>query len=523
MTPRTDVKLLAAAALLAVAQSGAAAAAPFVVNTGQAPATIDPAYVCDIADNGYVSPLYAPLLTYARKSVAGPDGVTVTAEDSGKIVGNLAESYTVSKDGLTITIKLKPGLKFASGNPLDGPAAAASLNRALKSGGCGSYYMEAAQTGNTQSIAAPDAGTVVITLKKPEPLVVDALTQPNLGMVDVKTVDANGGKDWLATNAAGSGPYMLKSYQPGVRAEFVANPNWSGAAPLETEITVNFISDPSALLLQARNGGANVTLGMPQQALQSLAGAPDLKIVSVPASRWLLASLPNKQAPFDNVKVRQALSYATPYEAILKSVLFGYGDSFYGPFPPAFATFKEELGAARPYDLEKAKALIAESGVPQPIVLDLAIREGLPAHEQIATILQGAWKQIGVDVRITKLSASAFAEAVVVPQKAGALIRFDGPSIQDPAWLLNYDLRCASPYNTANYCSADAEALLDEALPLADAAKRQEIWDKIAALWIEDAPRIPLYADRYTAVLSADVKHWDFSQDGPFELQLWGR
>lgn len=501
----------------------ALAATPFVIDAVQAPATLDPAYVCDITDNGYVSPLYATLLAYPRKAALGPEGVTVTAEDTSRVIGGLAQDYKVSDDGLTITLTLREGLTFASGTPIDAAAVVASLKRALSSGACGTYFMEAAQFGNTKAIEAQDARTVVIRLAKPEPLVIHALTQPNLGIVDVATVDANGGKDWLTNHAAGSGPYTLKSYKPGIGIEFSANSRYYGPAPREPEVRVNFVADTSALLLQIRAGKADVTLGAPRQAFADIEAGGRARIISLPVPRWYLASLPNKVAPFDNVKLRQALSYATPYEALLKSVAFGHGALYFGPFPPTFAAYNAKTGAVRAYDLPKAKAVLAESGVKTPVPLTLVVREGATEQEKIATILQGAWKQIGVEASVSKLSPTAYSDAVGAKEKTAAIIRFDGPSVTDPAWLLNYDLRCTSPYNTSNYCNSKAEALLDKAAPLSDPAARQAIWDEIAPLWVDDAPRIPLFQDDYTAVVSSSVKHWDFAQDGPFEIQLWGR
>lgn len=497
-----------------------ALAEPFVVNASQPPSTLDPAFACDIVGNGYVAPLYTPLVTYGRKSYPGPEGVTVTAEDDGAIVPALAESWTVSDDGLVYTFQIRDGAKFASGSVLDGAAVAASLKRALKSGACGTYYMEAGSFGNTQSIEA-DGNSVTITLAAPQPLLIHALTQPNLSIVDVAVAEENGGNDWMANNAAPSGPYTLADYQPGVKAVYKANPNYWGEAPMEDEVIVNFISDPSALLLQARNGAADVTLGLPKQMVSQVSS--DLNVVEVPSPRFMIVGLPNKVAPFDNVTFRQALSYAVPYEAIQKSVAFGYADSFFGPFPPEFSAYNERNGAARSFDMEKAKALLAESGVTGAVPLEMTIIEGSAEQEQIATILQGAWRALGVEATISKLSASAYVEKVTSPEKTTAIVRFDGPSIADPAWLLSYDMFCQSPYNQSNYCNADAEALFGEAVALPDMADRQAQWDAIAKLWIADAPRIPVYADVFTAVLDKDVTHWDFAQDGPFDLQFWGR
>lgn len=506
--------------LVATLAAGAAFADPFVVNASQAPSTMDPAFACDIVGNGYVAPLYTPLVAYGRKSYPGPDGVTVTAEDDSQIIPALAEGWSVSDDGLTYTFQIRQGATFASGNALDGAAVAASLNRALKSGACGTYYMEAGSFGNTQSITA-DGNTVTITLAAPQPLLIHALTQPNLSIVDVAVAEANGGNDWMANHAAPSGPYTLAEYQPGVKAVYKANPNYWGQAPAEAEVVVNFISDPSALLLQARNGAADVTLGLPKQMVSQVAA--DLNVVEVPSPRFMIVGLPNKVAPFDNATFRQALSYAVPYEAIRKSVAFGYADSFFGPFPPEFSAYTDANGAPRGFDMAKAQGLLAQSGVTGPIPLEMTIIEGSVEQEQIATILQGAWRPLGIAATISKLSASAYVETVTNPDKTTAIVRFDGPSIADPAWLLSYDMFCASPYNQSNYCNAKAEAVFAEAVALPNMADRQAKWDAIAGMWIQDVPRIPVYADVFTAVLDKDVTKWDFAQDGPFDLQNWSR
>lgn len=503
---------------------GEAAEGPLVVNYSLPPATLDPARVCDISDNGFISSLYLTLLQYADKPIEGaPAGIAATREDTTRIKGYLAESWEVSPDGKILSFKIRDGVTFPSGRPVDANAVKASLTRALKSGACGTYFIEAAQFGNTQSIEAPDASTVVITLAVSEPLVLHALTQPNSGIVDVALVEEMGGDEWLASNSAGSGPYVLKEYRPGVRATFVANPTFFGAQPPESEVVVNFITDDSTLLLQARNGNADVTLGLSKRSVSSLLGRDGLQVVKVGTARWPLIALPNEFPPFDNRKVREALSYAVPYEQILKSVAFGFGELYFGPFPPAFPAFNPALGAPRKFDLDGAKALIAESGASLPVQIDLVIREGANDHEQIAIIVQSMWKQLGVDLTIRKLPAAAYQEVIFAETKKTLLIRFDGPSVQDPAWLLDYDLRCASNFNTSDYCNSEAEDLLNKAHPISDKSERQALWDQIAKIWIEDTPRIPLYADTYTAVLKDGVKRWHFTQDGPFELHRWSR
>jgi peptide/nickel transport system substrate-binding protein len=508
---------------LAAPCAGQAAQKPFVIDYSLTLPTLDPVVVGDIADNGFLASLYVTLVKFGSTVTPGqPAGVAVTQENQADLEGYLAQSWTTSADGKVLTFKIRDGVKFPSGRPVDALAARDSLVRALKSGKSGTYFVEAAQTGNVQSIDAPDPHTLVITLKRPEPMELQALALPNLGIIDLPLVAQNGGDTWLATHSAGSGPYVLASYQPGVRAVFKANPTFFGPPPREPEVIVNFIPDDATLLLQARNHQADVTLGLSKASTASLQGTPGLKILAVPTARWQLISFPNKSAPFDNEAFREALTYAFPYDAVLKNVAHGFGQLYYGPFPPQFPAFNAQLGAARNTDLAKAKELLTQSGVKLPVNAEIAIREGQNDQEQIATIAQSAWAPLGVNLKIDKLSSSAFEQVVSAPKKDALLVRFDGPSVLDPAWLLDYDLRASSLYNTSNYDNPQAEALLDKAHPLADTAGRQAIWDQIAKLWIADSPRIPVYADVYTAVVSDRVKNWHFAQNGPFDIHLWG-
>ncbi len=515
---------LVALSELALPKVAGAQSGPFVVNYSKPPPTLDPARVCDISDNGFIASLYASLLTYEDKPIPGaPAGIVATQEDTTRFKGYLAESWDISDDGKTLTFKLREGVTFPSGRAVDAEAVAASLNWSLASGACGTYYMEAGQFGNTQSIAAADSSTLVITLARPEPLVLHSMTQPNMGIVDVALIEEMGGVDWLANNAAGFGPYLLEEYQPGVRAKFTANPTFFGEAPAEPEVIVNFITDNSTLLLQARNGQADVTLGLTKASVARLVGQEGLNIIEVDTARWQLIGLPNEVAPFDNPKFREALTYAVPYRQILDKVAFGFGEIYYGPFPPAFPTYDAALATPREFDLDRARALIEESGASIPVAIDMIIREGELNHDQIATIVQGTWRELGVNLTIRKLPASGYQEGIYTETKTTTLIRFDGPSVTDPGWLFDYDLRCASFFNTSDYCNAEAEALLDEAHPLLDEAKRQVNWDKIARLWVADSPRIPVFADTYTVVVKDGVKRWHYQQDGPFDLHRWSR
>jgi peptide/nickel transport system substrate-binding protein len=506
-------------------------AAPLFVNYTPPPVSVDPAVVCSLEDDGFIDSLYVTLVRYGTKPIPGaPPGVLATQEDTTKFVPYLAKSWTITNGAKTYTFNLQSGVKFPDGHPVDASAVKYSLERNLTMGQCGAYFTNAGQTtggGIYASISAPNPTTLVIKLKRPQPLLLHTLTEPNNGIVDASVVEAHGGiqkgkvNPWMASHSAGSGPYVLQEYDPGRRAVFAANPTFFGPKAIRQQVIVNFITSDPTLLLQARTGKADITVGLTKASVASLKANTCCNIVKVDTSSWQLIGLPHKVPPFDNPTFREALTYAVPYQEILNKVAFGFGKIYYGPFPPAFPTFNAALEAPRAFDLTKAKELIKKSGAKLPVNIDMVISEGVLDQEQIATIVQGVWRQLGVNLRIKKLSSAEYSNAIYAPVKKYTLIRFDGPSVTDPAWLLDYDMRCQSIFNTSNYCSKTAEALLNKVEPNPNLKVRQKVWNQITRIWVQDSPRIPVYALTQTIVLKKGIMHYYFAQDN-MSLNLWG-
>jgi peptide/nickel transport system substrate-binding protein len=411
---------------------------------------------------------------------------------------------------------------------MDARAVKYSFDRLITRGTTGATILNANNgAGFVTAVEAPNPTTVIIRLKTPYLTYPDAVTQTQLGIVNPRVVEANGGVDkskpnpWMASHSAGGGPYLLESYVPGRRAVLVANPRYYGPKPRERRVIVNIVPSDSTLLFQATAGQADVTIGLTKQSVASLRGNRCCKIVANTVPIMNLLMLPTTRAPFTNRTFRQALAHAIPYPQIVKSVMYGYAQTFNGPYPPAFSNFNRALGKPRAYDLARAKRMIEASGVSLPVDVDLMVRQGDNDFANAAVIVKEVWRQLGVNVNIKTLVASEYIAARNTLKKDFAIMVQWGAAIGDPYWSINYQLRCGYFTNVSNYCNPAVEALIDRVRD-APVDKRQPLYDQIARLFVQDQPLIPIYSAQYVAVLKRGVRtyHWSARE---LPLWKWGR
>jgi len=498
---------LAAAALLAgcTAQapvdsgSGASGGAqPLDVAFNVAPTTIDPASGCTLDDARLTMALYVQLLQPGQTT----DANGVPSFDPTKAEPYFAESYEVSADGLTYTFALQDGWTFPSGEPMDAEAVKYSLDRTSAIGGCGSAIVNDLYLSPTliKQVTAVDPTTVTIELSTPDPNFPLALATPAGSIVDPSVVEANGGvtpgqpNEWMASHEAGSGPFRLASFEPGTRAVLERDPDFKGEAPASETINVNWVKTDSAMLLQVQNGELDVAQGLSKSSAKSLEGGDATDVIASTATANMQMLMPNDKAPWDNAKLREAVTYAIPYQDILDNVLKGYGELYYGPVPPSMPGYDASVAGARTYDLAKAEQLMSEAGVTGPVEVTLDTISGDTNQAAIATILQGSLSEIGITVNVNPLSESAWGEAVY-GRTAQSALRLDGPAVFNAGYYLSYDERCGIEYNTGVICVPGNAELLDTVRSSSDEAARTAALDQLQANWVAASPKAVLYLD----------------------------
>ena len=495
-----------------------AATSQLVVNMPVAPATLDPASACGVYDFTIMENVYARLTRYGSKP--GPNGTT--AVEPGKMAPYFATSWKITNGGKRYTFKLRPNVKFPSGKPMDAKAVKYSFERSVTMGGCGGYFIyDGIYTPPLiKSMETPNPTTFIVNLSVADANVLQDWAQPAASIIDKSVVDQHGGvkkgkvNTWMAGHVAGWGPFILKSYEANKQAVLESNPDFWAPGKAQ-RVVINWIPSDPTLLLQARSGAADVTIGLSKQSAASLKNDARVKVISNDSHLAMWLGLANDKPPFNNVKFREAVSYAVPYKDILDKVAYGYANLFYGVFPPSMPEYNPSLSKPRVDDIAKAKQLIADSGVATPVDVGLDIQAGNAGDELIATIIQGTWQQLGINVTINKLSAADYIDKLE-QHKSQSFLRLDGPGVIEAGYFLGYDMKCKISFNLAAVCIPEADKIWAKARKETNPTKRQAMWDQIARLWNAQSPKIAIYGDKAVTVLSKDVKSYFYSHEIDF-------
>lgn len=426
----------------------------------------------------------------------------VKVNDAGtEIVPALAEKWEISDDNVTYTFHLRPGVTFSDGTPLKASDVKFSLDRAKTNDKSGwTFSLEA-----MKEVAAPDDSTVVITLTEPWAPFLSDLAMFNASVIS-EAFAKKVGEDGLVEQTMGTGPFMLGEWKKGEYILLKKNPNyWEPGLPLLDEIKITVVPDDNSRILQLQGGEIMGMYDVPLNRLAELSANPDLQVKQFVSTYNNFIALNTREGPLADVKLRQALNYATDQATLIKVVNFGVGEVS-NSFMPNGALYWNPDQAGYPFDLEKAKALIAESSSAGGVKISIQVRSGAESALQLATALKDMWSKIGVDLDIQQL------EQAVVTQnyrdnKFEAYATGWTNDIIDPDELVSYAI---IPDNFQNYHTGwvndEAVSLAKKGRTVLDDAERRKIYYRIQEIHMQDAPFVYLYTLPYTDVLAKKVQ-----------------
>ncbi|HEX7787858.1 MAG TPA: ABC transporter substrate-binding protein, partial [Methylomirabilota bacterium] len=367
-----------------------------------------------------------------------------------------------------------------------------------------------------------DDHTFAVNMAGPSPMALDVMALSNNALLDPDEVRKHATKDdpwaaeWLKRNTAGLGPYRLARNEPGVEVVLEATPSYWRPKPFFERVVLKFVPNEANRVLLLKSKSVDMVVGRPglsPKNVKALEGEPGLRVFSVPDTTCHWLCMNNRKPPFDNVKVRQAVNYAIPIQAILPNVLFGYGTQMKSPLPHLTPGYAGELSPYK-HDIERARALMKEAGQDKaPIPVELAIRVGWQPHEEAAVWIQRELEKIGFKVNIVKETDATFRQVAIKGDHELSIESWQS-WVNDPWYHLNFLMHSRSKFTNASfYQNPILDTIIDESLAETDPDRRLGSARVAQKILIDDAVWGFLWYDSWTRVMKTDItgieKRWD--------------
>lgn len=460
-----------------------------VVAMGSGFSTLDPGYVYEKYPPLIVNACYENLFKfYSNDSAPEPC---------------LADTYEFSEDGLTLTVTLKDGITFASGNAMTSADVLFSINRCKNLQGNPAFICD-----TIESMEAPDDKTIVFHLTQADSAILSKLTYSSLAILDSEVVKANGGTDaedaastdtaqaYLDTTSAGSGMYVMTSYTPDEEVVLEKNPNYWGEATNVDKYIIKIQPDSNTQMMTLSNGDIDVAMNMTDDTMAELAGAENVEIINGATKTvgFVMMNMNEEYGgPVSDPTVQKAMRKALDYAGIQTIV----GEGTLTPYSIIQTGFMGSKGErATDYtNLDEAKELLAEAGYADGFDVDLTVcdldMEGV-ALTDLAQKVKDDLAQIGINVNIVSQPWAAGYGDAYRDGTLGLTVMYWGTDYNDPNVQLEFLPGATVGLRAGWTADMDPElaALYQAAMEATDNDARIAVLEQIQDLTYEDGPFI---------------------------------
>lgn len=423
------------------------------------------------------------------------NGLTVITPDM-TLKADLAESWSHSDDLKTWTFKLRPGVKFHHGRELDAEDVVATVAR-IQDKATGSSARVNFEI--VESMRAVDKLTVEFTLKVPYSGFAELFGERQARIVPRDAIDT------LASKPIGTGPFEFVSFTPGDRVVLKKNANYfTEGQPKLDEVVIRILPESAAQIAGLSTGELDLVWNLPLEAIDKVKANTNLKIDSVPTSTWDGVIMNSAHKPFDNPKVRQAISMALDKNVVTQIALFGHGTPTHSPIPPSHPYFNKDLKIGRG-DPAGAKKLLAEAGFPNGFEVTLHTPAGRATRERLGLAVRELLKPVGITVNIQRVPFDVFLKDI--EGKAGFYIDgfFSRPTIDTSVYPWYHS---RGSWNTGlwNYANPKMDEVLDKARQAGSEAEAKALYMEAQAIAVQDAPGVIPYVINHVNGVSAKVE-----------------
>ena len=427
----------------------------------------------------------------------------------------LAEKWEASEDGLTYTLKLREDVKFHDGTDFNAEAVVFNFERWMNGNDeqFPYYSMFGGYKGDEghviKEVKAEDEYTVVFTLNRPQAPFLKNLAMSCFGIASPTALKEQG-DDNFSKNPVGTGPFKFAEWKANDSIVLEKNEDYYvDGQPKLNQLIFKVIPDNSARLNALSTGEIDLMDGVNPTDLEKIKSDSNLQAIERPSMNVGYLGFNVTKKPYDNAKVRQALSHAVDKQAIIDSFYSGLAVPAKNPMPDSIEGYHDGISDYE-YDLDKAKKLLAEAGYPDGFKSELwaipVARPYIPEGNKIAQVIQESWGKIGVDVEIKTVDWATYLDQAAAGDYPAYMLGWTGDNGDPDNFLYTLlDKDSIGSNNYSYYANDKLHDVLIEAQTEVDQEKRNALYKQAQEIIHEDAPWIPLVHSTPLLAATADV------------------
>jgi len=458
---------------------------------------------------------YDRLITHGKKTLA--DGAL--SYDRDNFQPELAEDMNVGD--MSVTFKLKKNAKFQDGTPVSASDVKWSFDRAVSVGGFPTVQMKAGTLVNKDQFVVVDDSTFRVDFVKKDRLTIPdlAVIVPgiyNSGLLKKNATDKDPwALEYTKSNTAGSGAYKVTSWKPGVEVVYERNDAWvGGKLPELKKVIWRTIPSPGNRRALMERGDADISFDLPAKDFSEMKKEGKLKMISNPIGNGMYSVEMNVvNPPFNDVKIRQAVAYAIPYQKIIEAAMFGVANPLFGGKSNDVSTIEWPQPTGYVTDIDKAKSLMSEAGG-APINTTISFDLGDAVNsEPIAELIQESLGHIGITTTINKVPGSNW-RSEMAKKSMPMMVNFFSGWLDYPEYFFFW---CYSGqnaiFNTPSYVNPNMDALINGARAAAavnDKDKYATNVEGFISLAYHDVPRVPLFQPYLNVATQKDISGYTY-------------
>jgi dipeptide transport system substrate-binding protein len=498
-------------------------------------------YCSEASPEGFDNAQYTGGTTFDASGHAIFNRLVGFKKGSTDIEPSLAETWTVSSDGLTYTFKLRKGVKFHTteyftpSRDFSADDVVFTMNRLVDKDHPFNkaypapfpYASDVGLQANVASVTKTDPLTAVITLRKPDPDLLIKIAMPFASIQSQEYADklvAAGQASMINQQPIGTGPFVLRRYQKDAQIRYVKHKDYWNAKDVLVDNLIFAITTDASVRFQKMKAGECHIMSYPKpQDIAAMKADPALKVDSAPGFNIGYLSYNMEKPLLAKPEVRQALDMAINRKAIIEAVYQGQGQEAANPFPASLWSYNPSLKNA-PFNPEKAKELLKKAGVAEGTEITLwampVQRPYNPNAKLMAEMIQADWAKVGIKGKITQYEWGEYLKRLKQGEHDTGLIGWTG-DYASPDNFLGVLLTCEAVggSNYARYCSKDFDALVLKARNSLDQKERTNLYMKAQEVFKKDVPWTTIAHSTVNQPMRKEVNGFKISPFGDYQFE----